>query len=169
MGVGPPGRTGRDQLERVRRFIRQAPPDPEDVVLVACSYGAGDLSRVSSFEGAAVYPVECAGSLHTSVIELLVRAGAGGVLVAACPGRDCWNREGPKWAAQRMYGGREAELQDRVDRSRVRYVQTGAAGRREIAAEVARFRVEILERQPAVAETEIVIDTECDAPTGRPF
>jgi len=166
MGVGPPGRTGRDQLERVRRFIQRAPPDPAGVILVACSYGAGDLGRESSFEGAAVYPVECVGSLHTSVIELLVRAGAGGVLVAACPGRDCWNREGPKWAAQRIYGGREAELQDRVDRSRVRYVQAGAAGRREIAAEVARFRVEIQERQPAIAETEIVIDTECDTATG---
>jgi len=166
MGVGPPGRTGRDQLEHVRRYIQATPPDQAGVVLVACSFGAGDLSREEHFEGAAVYPVECAGSLHTSVVELLVRGGAGGVLVAACPGRDCWNREGPKWAAQRIFGGREAELKERVDRSRIRYVQAGAAGRREIAAELAKFQAEIQERRPAMAETDIVIDTECDPLTG---
>ena len=166
MGVGPPGRTGRDQLEQVRRYIQNSPPDQSGVVLVACSYGAGDLSQEERFEGAAVYPVECAGSLHTSVVELLVRGGAGGVLVAACPGRDCWNREGPKWAAQRIFGGREAELKERVDRRRVRYVQTGAAGRRLLAAELARFQAEIGERQPAMAETDIVIDTDCDTIAG---
>ena len=166
MGVGPPGRTGRDQLEHVRRYIQATPPDQAGVVLVACSFGASDLSREEHFEGAAVYPVECAGSLHTSVVELLVRGGAGGVLVAACPGRDCWNREGPKWAAQRIFGGREAELKERVDRSRIRYVQAGAAGGPEIAAELAKFQAEIQERRPAMAETDIVIDTECDPLTG---
>ena len=166
MGVGPPGRTGRDQVARVRRYLQDVHPDPVGVVLVACSYGAGDLGGEDSFHGAAVYPVECAGSLHTSVVVLLVRGGAGGVMVAACPGRDCWNREGPKWAAQRIFAGREAELQSRVDRKRVRYVQTGAAGRRELAAELTEFQAEIRKRQPAMIETDLVIDTECDPLTG---
>lgn len=166
MGVGPPGRTGRDQLSRVRAFISTSPPDPSDVVLVACSYGAGDLGSVGDLDGAAVYPVECAGSLHTSVVEYLVRAGAGGVIVAACPGRDCWNREGPKWLAQRLYAGREADLKPRVDRRRVRYVQTGAGGRREIVAAIGTLRAEIAGIEPARSEGDISIDQFCDPEDG---
>jgi coenzyme F420-reducing hydrogenase delta subunit/ferredoxin len=162
MGVGPPGRTGRDQLERVRRFIGAASPKGTDVVLVACSLGAGDLGADGRFAGTAVYPVECAGSLHTSVVEYLVRAGAGGVMVAACSARDCWNREGPKWAAQRLFAGREADLKDRVDRRRLRYIQTGAGGRREIAAALAEFRGHIAAIGPRTTETEIEIDQACE-------
>jgi coenzyme F420-reducing hydrogenase delta subunit/Pyruvate/2-oxoacid:ferredoxin oxidoreductase delta subunit len=166
MGVGPPGRTGRDQLQRVRSFIAASPPDPEGVVLVACSFGAGDLGRAEMFHGASVFPVECAGSLHTSVVEYLVRAGAGGVLVAACPGRDCWNREGPKWLAQRLYAGREADLKPRVDRQRLRYVQTGAAGRRDIAVAVEEMRSEIAAMRPAMSEGDIDIDLLCETVDG---
>jgi len=114
-------------------------------VLVACSLGAGDLEGEDRFEGAALYPVECAGSLQTSVVEYLIRSGAGGVMVAACSGRDCWNREGPKWTAQRLYAGREADLKVRVDRRRLRYVQTGAGGRRDIALALRTFRKGALE------------------------
>jgi coenzyme F420-reducing hydrogenase delta subunit len=49
------------------------------------------------------------------------------VLVLACPPRDCWNREGPRWLVERMYHEREAELQARVDRDRVRVVHATAA------------------------------------------
>ncbi len=166
MGVGPPGRTGRDQLDRVSGFIEAFPPDPAGVVLVACSLGAGDLGGEGRFEGATVYPVECAGSLHTSVVEYLVRAGAGGVMVAACSGRDCWNREGPKWTAQRLYAGREADLKMRVDRGRLRYVQAGAGGRRDIARALRTFQEEIAELKPRTTETEIEIDRDCDPTLG---
>jgi coenzyme F420-reducing hydrogenase delta subunit len=110
--------------------------------------------------------VVCAGSLHTSVVEYLVRAGAGGVLVAACPGRDCWNREGPKWLAQRLYAGREADLKPRVDRQRLRYVQTGAAGRRDIAVAVEEMRSEIAAMRPAMSEGDIDIDLLCETVDG---
>lgn len=166
MGVGPPGLTGRDQLERVQAFISASPPDPANVVLVACSYGAGDLQGAGLFDGAAVYPVQCAGSLHTSVLEYLIRAGAGGVVVAACPGRDCWNREGPKWLAQRLYGGRQADLKPRVDRRRLRYVQTGAAGRRDISAAIEALRTEIGAMKPARGERDIDIDQICETEAG---
>jgi coenzyme F420-reducing hydrogenase delta subunit len=61
------------------------------------------------------------------VIEYYLRAGADGVMVAACPARDCWNREGGKWAEARIVHEREAELQARVDRRRVR-IATAAPG-----------------------------------------
>ena len=48
------------------------------------------------------------------------------MLVLACPPRDCWNREGPRWLGERMYNEREAELQARVPRNRVRLAYAGA-------------------------------------------
>jgi ferredoxin len=120
MGVGPPGRRGRDQIARVRAFLEERRPDPDDVVLIACAFGAGELGGEETFEGSPVYAVSCAGNLHSSVVEFMVRSGVGGVLVAVCPGRDCWNREGPKWTEQRLFHDREAELKARVDRGSCR-------------------------------------------------
>jgi coenzyme F420-reducing hydrogenase delta subunit len=78
-----------------------------------------------------VHPVSCAGNLHSSVVERLLRAGASGVIVYGCAERDCTSREGPKWLRERLFNDREAELPARVDRRRVR-IGTIAYG--EIAA-----------------------------------
>jgi coenzyme F420-reducing hydrogenase delta subunit/Pyruvate/2-oxoacid:ferredoxin oxidoreductase delta subunit len=156
MGVGPPGRTGRDQLERVRAFVAERRPRTGDVVVVACTRGAGGIAESDAVDGNPVYPVECAGNLHTSVIEYLVRAGAGGVLVAACPLRDCWNREGARWLEERVYHNREAELKERVDRRRVRVAHCGLSERAQLLAELRRFHAEI--RTLAVAPGEEEID-----------
>ena len=106
--------------------------------MIGCDRTAPALTSVVQSAGAQFYPVDCAGSLHSSVIELLVRSGSRGVMVLACPPRDCWNREGPRWLTERVYRGREAELQERVDRRRVRIAHADAhdaAGtRRAIAA-----------------------------------
>jgi coenzyme F420-reducing hydrogenase delta subunit/Pyruvate/2-oxoacid:ferredoxin oxidoreductase delta subunit len=156
MGVGPPGRTGRDQLERVRAFVAERRPRTGDVVVVACTRGAGGIAESDAVDGNPVYPVECAGNLHTSVIEYLVRAGAGGVLVAACPLRDCWNREGARWLEERVYHDREAELKERVDRRRVRIAHCGLGERARVLTELRRFHAEI--RALAVAPGEEEID-----------
>ena len=164
MSVGPPGRTGRDQLARVRRFLAERRPGPEDVVLLACSRGAGEIAAMPTFDGASVYLADCIGSVHTSVVEFLVRSGVGGVLVAACPDRDCWNREGTKWARARLFHDREAELQARVDRARVRLLEVGAAERPALARELAGFRHGVSRLEPAHAEAAVAIDAECDLP-----
>jgi coenzyme F420-reducing hydrogenase delta subunit/NAD-dependent dihydropyrimidine dehydrogenase PreA subunit len=164
MGVGPPGRDGRDQLQRVRQFLDDSPPGPTDVVVIACAYGGGDVAGLTRFKDALVYGISCVGSLHTSVVEIMVRAGAGGVLIVSCPGRDCWNREGPKWAAQRLFEGREAELQERVDRARVRMVAAGLGDRRALADEIAAFQTQVLALHRASAEDDIEIDDACDVP-----
>jgi coenzyme F420-reducing hydrogenase delta subunit len=142
MGVGPPGRTGRDQLSAVRAFITARRPGARDVVVIACDRGAGGIARTAG-AGALVVPVTCAGNLHTSVIELLLRSATGGVLVVSCPPRDCWSREGPKWLEQRVYHDREAELQERVDRRRVRIVHAALGERAAVEGELAHFRSEI--------------------------
>lgn len=164
MGVGPPGRTGRDQLERVRSFIDSVRPGANDVVIVACDRGAGGAGRDGRFLDAPVFPVSCAGSLHTSVIEYLVRAGAGGVLLVACPPRDCWNREGVRYLEARVHDGREAELKERVDRRRVRIGYAGEAEPLVVAAALGAFREEVRALGLATAEEQIDIDAECEVP-----
>lgn len=161
MGVGPPQRTGRDQLERVKAFAATRRPGPRDVVVIACTRGAGGIGS-RGYEGALVYPVDCAGNLHTSVVEYLVRSGTGGVLVLACPARDCWNREGPKWLAARLYEDREAELHERVDRRRIRLSYASAAERALALAAVRAFRAEIAALEVAEAEGELDLADICE-------
>jgi ferredoxin len=162
MGVGPDGRTGRAQLSAVRRFIAERRPGGRDVVVIACERGAGGATVTGEVDGALVYPVSCGGNVHTSVIEYLLRAGAGGVLVVSCPPRDCWNREGPKWLEQRVFHEREAELRERVDRRRVRLACAGAAERDEVVAALRAFRADMAAIEAATAEGDIDLDRLCD-------
>jgi quinol-cytochrome oxidoreductase complex cytochrome b subunit/coenzyme F420-reducing hydrogenase delta subunit/ferredoxin len=161
MGVGPAGRTGRAQLAVVRDFIAAHRP-AGDVVLVACERGAGGAGERSTFDDALVYPVSCGGNLHTSVVEYLLRAGAGGVLIVSCPPRDCWNREGPKWLEARLFHEREAELRERVDRRRVRLVHAGMGERGVLRAALATFREEIAVLESTTAEADIDLERLCE-------
>jgi coenzyme F420-reducing hydrogenase delta subunit/NAD-dependent dihydropyrimidine dehydrogenase PreA subunit len=138
MGVGPPGRTGRDQMARAREFFERRRPGARDVVVVGCTRG-GALAMPAD-DGTAAMPVDCVGNLHTSVIEYLLRAGAGGVMVVSCPADDCRNREGAKWLEQRVHHGREAELKERVDRDRVRLIEATSVEGARVLREVAAFR-----------------------------
>ena len=119
MGVGPWGRTGRDQLAALDQLLRGSPGRASEVTVFTCSNAGWDGSAALRASGAEIVPVACAGSLHTSVVEACLRRGVGGVLVLSCPTRDCRFREGPKWLRERFYAGREAELHERVDRERV--------------------------------------------------
>lgn len=166
MSVGPPGRTGRDQLARVRAFLSERQPGPHDVVLVACTRGAGELGGMDTFDGALVYASDCIGNVHSSVIEFLIRGGSGGVLVAACPARDCWNREGTTWTRARLYDDREAELKPRVDRARLRFCEIGAAERVELAAQLRAFRDDLARLEPARPDSSLDIETICDVAAG---
>lgn len=143
MGVGPPGRTGRDQMAAVREFLARPERRAGEIVAICCRRGAGAYAADLAAAGGVPYPVDCGGNLHTSIIEMLLREGAAGVIVLACPPRDCWHREGPKWLDQRVYHEREAELQARVDRARVRIVGVNSwestlaiAALRQFAADV---------------------------------
>ena len=162
MGVGPPGRTGRDQLARVAEFVAGRTFGAGDIVLVACRRSAGGASEAGG--GAPRFPVSCAGNLHSSVVEYLVRAGARGVLVAACPPRDCWGREGPKWLVERLFNEREAELKARVDRSRVRVAYASFHDRHALEAALDDFARALAPLDAPAGETGIEVDTECEVP-----
>jgi ferredoxin/coenzyme F420-reducing hydrogenase delta subunit len=161
MVIAPPLRNGRDQLGRVQRLIKEAPPRAGEVILLGCASGLAAAGVAAKVEHVRPVPTDCSGSIHTSVIEYLVRAGAGGVYILSCPAEDCLNREGPQWLVERIYHDREAELKARVDRKRVR---VGHFGNGELAAavrDVAQFRDEVLHMAGAKAETDIVIDDLC--------
>ena len=173
MGVGPPERTGRDQLALVRSLteglfspepgpVQAEGPEPE-VVIISCDRSAAK-AKASPIHGSTVFPVSCAGNLHSSTVEYLIRSGAAGVLVCACPPRDCWNREGPIWLEERLFHDREAELKSRVDKARVRVVYAGAAEQGTLARALAAFRADLLEKERPTPEPNVDIELECLTP-----
>lgn len=120
MAIGTTG-TARDQLDDIRGFLARETPGARDVVMVGCSWS--EAAREAERTGAMFFAVPCIGTLHTSAVELLLRGGAGGVLVVGCPAHDGRTREGVTWTEQRLFHGRRADLKARVDRNRVSLVQ----------------------------------------------
>ncbi|MEZ4589470.1 MAG: hydrogenase iron-sulfur subunit, partial [Gemmatimonadales bacterium] len=164
MGVGPPGRTGRDQLIPLRDGGGGAPGSvPVPAVAICCERApSGHLTAFAGL-GARIHRVPCVGNLHSSAVELVLRQGAPGVVVCGCPPRDCVGREGPKWLEQRLFAGREAELQARVDRRRIALLTLAPGNRTEataaLEAHLRRFAaLEPTERLPAELEAAL-----CDA------
>ena len=121
MAIGPSGETGRTQLAEVKAFLAEHQPTEHDVVMVGCAWSAARAEAEQC--GASFLSVPCIGAMHSSTVESLLRAGVGGVLVVACPEHDGRTREGVTWTHERLFGGRKADLKERVDRQRVRLVQ----------------------------------------------
>ncbi|MFN2375288.1 MAG: 4Fe-4S binding protein [Candidatus Binatia bacterium] len=120
MGVGPPWMTGRVQLRREHELLSGGYLPAGNVVVFACAQNAlAHDPRLAAMPGVTTRVVECAGGLHTSVIDLALRSGASSAVVLTCPPRSASCREGPKWLHERLYNDREAELPPRVDKSRV--------------------------------------------------
>lgn len=161
-GNRAPGRTGRNQLEAIRAFLRADPPVSGGLLVVACSQGPGRFRTAMEQAGARVFAVDCAGNLHTSTIEFALRAGMAGVMVLSCPPRDCWNREGPRWLHERVYHGREAELKDRVDRRRIRIAAASAGELRETIREVVEFQNALAGLEQPVAEAAVSLELVCE-------
>ncbi|MBA3889075.1 MAG: cytochrome b N-terminal domain-containing protein [Gemmatimonadaceae bacterium] len=162
MAVGPAGRTGRDQLAEIRAFLAEGQVPRGAPVVVCCARSARGWGAQLEARGATLHPVDCAGSVHTSVIEFLVRGGAGGVLVLTCPPRDCWNREGPTWVVERMYHDREAELKPRVDRRRVGVADAGATDPAAAIAAFEQFAARLAALDDAPVEVVVEIEMECE-------
>ncbi|MEX2284223.1 MAG: hydrogenase iron-sulfur subunit [Gemmatimonadota bacterium] len=121
MAIGPSGETGRTQLAEVKAFLAEQQPTAHDVVMVGCAWSAARAEAEQC--GARFLSVPCIGAMHSSTVEMLLRSGAGGVLVVACPEHDGRTREGVTWTRERLFDGRKADLKERVDRRRIRLVQ----------------------------------------------
>jgi coenzyme F420-reducing hydrogenase delta subunit len=102
------------------------------------------------------------GNLHTSVIERFIRDGAPGVIVCGCPPRDCVNREGPKWLGERVYNDREAELQSRVDRRRVRTATLAPGELHESIAQFEAFVRDLRMLNAPVRDHDAELDPVCE-------
>jgi len=167
MGVGPAGRTGRDQLAAARELLARERSRARDMVVIACSRAA---YRTDSAEaaGITVAPVSCAGSIHTSLIELFLRSGMRGVAIVACPPRDCWNREGVKWLEARIFKGREAELKPRVARARIRIFNPADPGASSLEGAIEAFRLDTRSIVLDATEADASIDARCDPSTVDP-
>jgi ferredoxin len=163
MGVGPPKRTGRDQMKAMESLIAGHPIGDQEVVVLACGQGCGLSPQFRDLDRVRLVPTGCSGSLHTSVMELFLRRGAIGVMVISCPSRDCTNREGPKWLEQRVYHDREAELMARVDRRRVRLHQATRAQGAEAARAALEFAQELRAMEPPAVLEEV--EVQCVTPT----
>jgi ferredoxin len=180
MGVGPPLRTGKHQLAEVEAFIAEQKPTRDQVVIVGCDRSvvegrAGspvtallENEGVGSSQGGSspVLSVTCAGNLHSSVVEYLVRAGAGGVLVVACPPRDCWSREGPIWMEQRFFHERGADLKERVDRARIRIAYAASGESAALGVALRDFREDVAALADESVEETIDILAECESADG---
>ena len=73
----------------------------------------------------------------------------------------CWNREGPRWLSERIYNDREAELQARVDRRRVRIGYADLPDISHTRAMIRAFREELEALEVPAAEQGPVPDVEC--------
>lgn len=169
MGVGPAERDGREQLAAARAFLERyrsqvpAGPTGREVVLVACRNGAASHPEALALAGVDLYPTGCSGSVHTSVIELLVRRGIGGVFVLSCPPRNCYFREGPKWLEARLEHGRDAPLHPRVDRRRVAFASLSATETTALRTAVTAFQRSVAKLTPT-AEEHPEIEPVCETP-----
>jgi hypothetical protein len=85
-------------------------------------------------------------------------------MVVTCPPRDCWNREGVMWLEARVFDRREAELQERVDRRRIRVVYAAERETNHLRSELEAFRGHVSSLEDIDAEASIVIDTTCVTP-----
>ncbi len=162
MGVGPPQRNGRDQMKSMEKTLSEKPLN-EELVVLACATGCGLSPKFRALDGVRVIPTGCSGALHTSVMELVLRRGAIGVMVISCPSRDCTNREGPKWLEQRVYHDREAELMARVDRRRVRLAEASRADVGRAVDESLKFYRELKALEAPVPPEEM--ELKCVPPT----
>jgi ferredoxin/coenzyme F420-reducing hydrogenase delta subunit len=118
MFMGPPKRSGRDQL----LWIQKNRWDPPEGVLFRCGIGTESIHLP---EGVLEIVTDCSGGIHTTTIETLLRKGVKKIGIVPCPERDCKNRFGVRWLKERIFSGREAELSLRVDRERILLLPIG--------------------------------------------
>lgn len=168
MGIGPSGRSGRDQLVALRADGElvltddRADGEAPAVVVICCSQVPASHREALVQRGATVRDVSCVGNLHSSVVEFSIRRGAPGVLVMGCPPRDCIGREGPKWLNERLFNDREAELQPRVDRARVRTGTAAPGALAETLSTYDEFAASLRSLSAPESESAVELDLICD-------
>lgn len=111
------------------------------VVVFGCRWGAPTAPLAD--RSTAAIDFLCAAMAPPSFVEYALRAGADGVLVAACREGDCEFRAGDALVAARFAGARKPALRASVPRNRVRVVHAGRTDAAALRASLETFRADL--------------------------
>lgn len=135
----------RARLEERTAALTESPR----IAVFGCRWGA-DVTRLDG-TGTAAVPFLCAAMLPPSFVEYALRAGADGVLIAACREGDCEFRTGDRLNAERLAGNRAPALRPTVTRERVRIVHAGSTDLAALRAQLDSFRHQLASLGPQSA------------------
>lgn len=133
MTIGVPGKKGSDHFSLAKEFVSSLHASGKVTaqmnIIIGCMNQPGALGRFR--EGiendgisAVVFPTECMGTLHMGVVEYLAQHFKH-LYLAACPERNCSNKDAHFLLQERVSGRREPHLLGRVSRDRIILVPTG--------------------------------------------
>jgi len=120
------------------------------IVVFGCRWG----TPVAGLADRSTASIEflCAAMAPPSFVEYALRAGADGVVVAACREGDCEFRTGGEILAARLSAGRQPALRASVPQERVRLVHAGRTDLAVLRAELDSFRAALFLLGPRAAE-----------------
>ena len=132
MTIGPPTRKGSDQYQTAKSFVRNllnmGAKLGKQTVVIGCTNQSFTVKQLGQYieesENLHLYPVACMGNLHMATIGYLATY-FNSVLLAACPERNCTNKDAFLLLRERLSGVREPGLPARVDASRIRLLSVG--------------------------------------------
>jgi len=119
------------------------------LVVFGCDHGA-DVRALASADTAAI-SLLCTGMLPPSFIEYAMRSGADGVVITGCRDGGCEFRLGMQWTQERLDHKREPHLRSLVPQDRLRLVLASRTEKKQLAAAVDEFRIE-LETRSAISK-----------------
>lgn len=141
--MGPEGRRGGDQYSAAKEFILSVDEQKRDIVIIGCVKQAAAYARVEKFVqknlGFQIFPAQCAGTVHASVVQLLAKSFKK-VAIVACPERNCTNKDGFKLLSERIAGVREPTFTPKFDRTQVGIFPTGDGEERRLFRDLLAFR-----------------------------
>jgi len=115
--IGPEGSSGKDQLERSRKFLSSQSSGISSIV-VFCEKN-GSMKRKIENRDVASFPVPCVGNLHPRIVaQFLGRFEE--VVIVTCPERNCVNREGPFLLKERLLQGRSPNENSKMELERLK-------------------------------------------------
>jgi coenzyme F420-reducing hydrogenase delta subunit/ferredoxin len=132
----------RERLESRTAALEGAPR----IVVFGCRWGAATAPLEDRSTGAIEFL--CAAMAPPSFVEYALRAGADGVLVAACREGDCEFRAGDAILGARFDGARRPALRPSVPRERVRIVHAGRTDLPGLRARLDEFRAHLARLAP---------------------
>jgi ferredoxin len=146
--IGPPQNSGALQL----RVLAEASSSQllqvgeTDVVAVVCRNNPGARAHLEKYAaehaGVHPYPTDCIGTLHTHILEELLKK-CGGVFVWGCPTRNCLTREGVELLNLRTFHKRPPSVSRRIDKNRLALEPHSSAERGEVFTKLDSFHKQL--------------------------